>query len=171
MNATERSTQLDESAVASRRAALFHETRAEALRRCVLGTAWALRPQRIARLLPIARVTIAHLFGCGRALPDTDTLPAGTEIVGVATDLSPGLLMDAYARGIFPHGHVLPPKWVCPSERAVVNPRDFHVSSRLRSKPKTTTAWRRASRSALSMASAVSAEPTNSASRRASRLA
>lgn len=118
--------------MASRRAALFRETPTAALRRWVLGIAWVLRPKRIANLVPIARVSLNHPFQPSRNLPATDTLSDDAEIVGLATDLSPDVLMEAYARGLFPHGHLSPPKWMCPAERAVVRPRDFHISSRLR---------------------------------------
>ncbi|WP_158008310.1 leucyl/phenylalanyl-tRNA--protein transferase [Methyloceanibacter methanicus] len=117
---------------AERRAALFRETPLAVVRRWFVGTAWALRPKRIAMLLPVARVTFAHLLNPSRALPDTAALAPDAEIAGLITDLSPATLMDAYARGLFPHGHIRPLKWVCPPTRAVVRPADFHISSRLR---------------------------------------
>ncbi|MEM7397404.1 MAG: leucyl/phenylalanyl-tRNA--protein transferase [Pseudomonadota bacterium] len=133
MNSVERSTHFEEQPAALRRAALFRETPWAALRRYVLGVAWTLRPKRISRLIPIARVSIAHLMHPSRPLPDTRALAPHAEIVGVATDLTPATLMQAYARGLFPHGHIAPLKWVCPPMRAVVRPQDFHISSRLRS--------------------------------------
>lgn len=118
--------------MASRRAALFRETPSSALHRWALGTAWALRPKRIASLITTARVTLAHFLQPSRVLPDPATIAADEEIVGLATDLSPNVLRDAYLRGLFPLGHLAPSKWMFPQERAVVRPRDFHVSSRLR---------------------------------------
>lgn len=132
MTLIERPTRFDVPPVTDRRAALFRESPAATVRRWALGCAWALRPVRIARLLPIARVSIAHVLQPSRALPDARGLAPGEEILGLATDLSPPVLMDAYARGLFPHGHLPPLKWFCPPERAVVPPRDFHISSRLR---------------------------------------
>lgn len=117
---------------AERRAALFRESPLATVRRWVLGTAWALRPKRIAMLLPVARVTAAHLLDPDRALPDTAALAPEAEIAGLVTDVSPPTLMDAYARGLFPHGHIRPLKWVLPPARAVVRPADFHISNRLR---------------------------------------
>lgn len=118
--------------MASRRAALFRQTHATALYRWAIGTAWALRPKRIAGLITTARVTLAHYLHPSRGLPDPTTLGADEELVGLATDLSPGVLKEAYLRGLSPAGHLPPPKWMYPRERAVVRPRDFHVSSRLR---------------------------------------
>lgn len=118
---------------AGRRAELFRETPFATLQRWVLGIAWALRPKRIANLLPFMRLSIAHLFRPNRALPDPAALAPEAEVAGLVTDLSPSVLMEAYARGLFPHGHIRPLRWVCPPSRAVVNPADFHISSRLRS--------------------------------------
>ncbi|MDJ0514322.1 MAG: leucyl/phenylalanyl-tRNA--protein transferase [Methyloceanibacter sp.] len=133
MNSIERPTRFEERPIAPRRAALFQETPLAALRRYILGAVWALRPSRISRLIPIARVSISHLMHPSRPLPETEALAPHTEIVGLATDLTPATLMDAYARGLFPHGHIAPLKWVCPTDRAVVRPQEFHISSRLRS--------------------------------------
>ena len=114
------------------RLALFRETPIATVRRWAVGTAWALRPKRIGNLLPLARVSAGHLLGEGRPLPDPAKLGPHSEIAGLATDLSPAVLMEAYRRGLFPHGHLGPPKWVCPPTRAVVELDRFHMSSRLR---------------------------------------
>lgn len=118
--------------MASRRAALFRQKHTTALYRWVIGTAWALRPKRIANFVTTARVMLSHVLQPSRPLPDPTTLPADQEIIGIATDLSPGVLRDAYLRGLSPAGHLPPPKWMYPRERAVVRPHDFHISSRLR---------------------------------------
>jgi leucyl/phenylalanyl-tRNA---protein transferase len=132
MNVNGQSTRPDGSSVASRRATLFRETPTATLQRWALGIAWALRPKRIANFVKTGRVTLAHFLKPSRDLPDPATLAADEEIIGLATDLSPDVLMDGYVRGLFPLGHLPPPKWMFPLERAVVRPRDFHISSRLR---------------------------------------
>jgi leucyl/phenylalanyl-tRNA---protein transferase len=116
------------------RAALFRETPLETCERWMLGTAWALRPKRIAALVPLTRAYLAHLTGGARDLPDANALPKTCELAGIARDLSSPTLMEAYARGLFPHGHFGPVKWFSPVDRAVLQLDDFHISSRLRSK-------------------------------------
>ena len=116
-----------------KRAALFRETPFETCERVVLGTAWALRPKRIAVLAPLSRLWIAHLFGGSRAVPRADALTEDSELAGIAGDLSVPTLMRAYANGLFPHGHFGPVKWFSPVARAVLALDDFHISSRLRS--------------------------------------
>lgn len=116
-----------------KRAALFRETPLETCERWVLGTAWALRPKRITALVPLTRAYIAHLTGRDRGLPDVDTFGESCELAGIANNLSPSTLMEAYAHGLFPHGHFGPEKWFSPVNRAVLRLDDFHISSRLRS--------------------------------------
>jgi leucyl/phenylalanyl-tRNA--protein transferase len=115
-----------------RRAALFRETLPETCERVLLGTAWALRPKRIANLVPLARLWISDLVQGGGALPETEAL-GEIELAGFARDLSVPTLLAAYRRGLFPHGHFGPPKWWSPVDRAVLHLDQFHISTRLRS--------------------------------------
>ncbi|TFG85704.1 MAG: leucyl/phenylalanyl-tRNA--protein transferase [Hyphomicrobiales bacterium] len=115
------------------RAALFRETPLELCERVTLGTAWALRPKRIGVLVPLARMWVAHLLGARATLPDADAVSGTCELAGIASDLSPPMLMEAYASGLFPHGHFGPVKWFSPLQRAVLHLDDFHISTRLRS--------------------------------------
>lgn len=115
-----------------RRDTLFRETPAEMLQRVVLGTAWSLQPKRIDRLLPLARLSIAHLFEPDDTLPDLKTSPDAGELVGIADNLSVAMLADAYPRGLFPHAHFGPTKWLSPPERCVLFFDNFHMSKRLR---------------------------------------
>lgn len=126
--------QAQSSGTTDKRTALFRETPLEACERWLLGTAWALRPKRIEALVPLARAYIAHLIGRSRGLPDASALGETCELAGIADDLSPPTLMQAYARGLFPHGHFGPVKWFSPVNRAVLRLNDFHISSRIRSK-------------------------------------
>ena len=120
--------------VEERRAALFHETPLEVCERWVLGTAWALKPSRIRNLVPLTRAFFAHLFGLTDGLPDAGSLGEGRECAGIADNLSAQTLMKAYAKGLFPHGHLGPEKWLSPADRGVLRLDDFHISTRLRSK-------------------------------------
>lgn len=119
--------------IAARRDELFRETPLETCRRVTLGTAWALRPMRIAKLLPLARLWLADLMSPNPALPDTSTLPEMDELAGMVHDLSPATLVAAYTRGLYPKGHFGPLKWVSPRERCVLDLKHFHISRRLRS--------------------------------------
>ncbi len=116
----------------ARRAALFCETPLETLKRVALGTAWSLQPKRIDRLVPLVRLSIAHLLEPDHGLPDLAKMPDVGELVGIADDLSVETLVEAYLRGIFPHAHFGPTKWLSPTERCVLFLDDFHIAKRLR---------------------------------------
>jgi len=117
---------------AERRDALFRETLSERLQRVVLGTAWSLQPKRLDRLVPLARLCVAHLFQPNNVLPDLTKTPDAGELVGIANDLSVATLAEAYAKGLFPHAHFGPTKWLSPPERCVLFFDDHHMSKRLR---------------------------------------
>jgi len=111
---------------------LFRETLLERCQRIALGTAWSLQPKRILRLLPLARLWAAHLLDPDRELPDLTVTPEAGELVGIARDLSVPTLLQAYARGLFPHSHFGPSKWLSPPERCVLFFDEFHLSKRLK---------------------------------------
>ena len=114
------------------REALFRETIAEKLQRVVLGTAWSLKPQRLDRLLPLARLSVARLFKSDKKLPNLAETPHVGELVGIADDLSVATLAEAYAKGLFPHCHFGPTKWLSPPERCVLFFDEYHMSKRLK---------------------------------------
>jgi leucyl/phenylalanyl-tRNA--protein transferase len=114
---------------------LFRETIAERLRRCVLGTAWALRPPRAAGLPALGRVWLSDLLSPSTNLPDPDaalTRPAG--LCGMVHDLSVPTLVEAHRQGLYPWAHFGPVKWWSPPERCVLAFEDFHMPKRLRSR-------------------------------------
>ncbi|HUU67072.1 MAG TPA: leucyl/phenylalanyl-tRNA--protein transferase [Methyloceanibacter sp.] len=116
----------------ARRDALFRETLAERLQRVALGAAWSLQPERIDRLVPLAQLCMRHLLEPDDTLPDLAKTPAAPELVGIADDLSVATLAEAYAKGLFPHAHFGPTKWLSPPERCVLFFDDYHMSKRLR---------------------------------------
>jgi leucyl/phenylalanyl-tRNA--protein transferase len=116
----------------TRRAKLFRETFAEKCRRVALGTAWSLKPKRIAQLLPLARLFVMQLLEPDASLPDVRTMPDAGELVGIADDLEVETLLNAYAAGLFPRSHFGPQKWLSPRERCVLFFPDFHMSKRLK---------------------------------------
>jgi leucyl/phenylalanyl-tRNA---protein transferase len=115
-----------------KRAALFRETPYEVCVRTLLGTAWVAKPERAHTLIPLARLWLADVLGRSGALPASDT-PAYGELAGIARDLSVPTLMEGYRRGLFPHGHVGPAKWLSPAMRGVLELNAFRISTRLRS--------------------------------------
>jgi leucyl/phenylalanyl-tRNA--protein transferase len=125
-------TPLPRQGIASHRDQLFRETWFETCERVVLGIAWALYPKRIAELMPFARIWVKHVFEPELELPDIASIPDAGEIVGIANDLSVPTLLQAYARGLFPHSHVGTPNWLSPPERCVLFFDNFHMSKRLK---------------------------------------
>lgn len=114
------------------RETLFHETIVEKFQRVVLGTAWSLKPQRIDRLLPLARLSLARLFKSNKTLPVLAETPDVGDLVGIADDLSVATLAEAYAKGLFPHCHFGPTKWLSPTQRCVLFFDEYHMSKRLK---------------------------------------
>jgi leucyl/phenylalanyl-tRNA--protein transferase len=114
------------------REVLFRETLVEKLQRVVLGTAWSLKRERIDRLLPLARLSVARLFKPNNKLPDLAETPHVGELVGIADDLSVATVAEAYAKGLFPHCHFGPTKWLSPPQRCVLFFDEYHMSKRLK---------------------------------------
>ena len=115
--------------------ALFQETAAERVQRWILGTAWALRPCRVAGLPALGRMWLSDLVRPARALPHPDdALDNPPGLCGFVHDLSVRTLVDAHRRGLFTFAHFGPLKWMAPPERCVLDFADFHMSKRLRSR-------------------------------------
>lgn len=68
------------------------------------------------------------------AFPDPSlALREPNGLLAIGGDLSPGRLLAAYARGIFPwYEEGQPPLWWSPDPRAILRPSAFHVSRSLR---------------------------------------
>lgn len=113
----------------------FREPWGRRLRRIVLGIAYALKPQRIALLPRLWRMTLAYYLS-PKAV--RDELPAWPEYItewglaGISDDLSVPALLRNYKRGLFPVCHIGPMKWWCPSVRAVQDPQIAHVGRHVR---------------------------------------
>jgi leucyl/phenylalanyl-tRNA---protein transferase len=120
------------AATIDRRTALFRESAGDKWRRVALGTVWSLRPKRIGKLLPLARVWLSDLVAPRRGVPEADAHGNG-EFAGMVHDLAPATLIAAYRRGLYPKGHFGPLKWVSPRERCVLFFPEYHISRRIRS--------------------------------------
>ena len=116
-----------------RRAALFRETALEKLERWALGTAWALKPERIAGVPSVVGAVVSDFLEPSRGLPDpgkTYAQPPG--LCGVVHDLSVPTLLEAYERGLFTFAHLGPLKWYSPPERCVLFLDETHLGKNLR---------------------------------------
>ncbi len=105
------------------------------LRRWVLGTAYALRPNRIALMPRLILMSVARLLapaGTRDKLPKQLVYYSKRGLVGVSNGLSVDALLANYKRGFFPVCHLGPMKWWCPEERAVIDPALTHVGKNLR---------------------------------------
>jgi leucyl/phenylalanyl-tRNA--protein transferase len=118
--------------VAARRAALFRETWRERLERWLLGTAWALKPNRIDALPALARLWISDLVAPQRDLPDPEHTLHSNGMCGMVRDLSPLTLVEAYKRGLFTFAHFGPLKWLSLPERCVLFYDELHVGKTVR---------------------------------------
>jgi leucyl/phenylalanyl-tRNA--protein transferase len=119
--------------VTARRAGLFRETLAERLERWALGTAWALKPERLHTLPHLAKVLAADLVAPRTTLPDPLAAPDDHNgLCGIVHDLSAPTLLSAYGRGLYAFAHFGPLKWFCPPERCVLFFGEAHVGKTIR---------------------------------------
>jgi leucyl/phenylalanyl-tRNA--protein transferase len=118
--------------LAARRAALFRETLAERMERWALGTAWALRPNRIDALTPLARMWLSDLLTPQRALPDPERTVHESGLCGMVHDLSVPTLLEAYKQGLFTFAHFGPLKWLSLPQRWVLFFDDLHIGKTVR---------------------------------------
>jgi leucyl/phenylalanyl-tRNA--protein transferase len=113
----------------------FREDLVARTRRWALGSAYALRPRRIALLPDVLMLTLRAALGDPAARPRMSRhgpFRGGHGLVGVGHDLSPAFLLDAYRSGMFPFCHLGPPKWWSPPTRAVLHPEEAHIEGNLR---------------------------------------
>lgn len=121
--------------MADRRSRLFREGPVEILERLALGTAWAMKPERIGGLPNVAAMIAHDLLSRNQALPDPEsvlTSPPG--LAGIVHDLSVPTLVAAYSRGLYPFSHVPPLKWWSPPKRTVLFFDEHHIGKTIRKK-------------------------------------
>ncbi len=115
------------------RDARFRETWEESVRRWALGTAYALRPNRVRGVAPLLGFTARKLLAGDCAMPwASDALDRPDGLCGLVSHLEPSVLLEGYARGLFPHCHIGPLKWWAPRERMVLFFPELHIAKRLR---------------------------------------
>ncbi|MEZ5786821.1 MAG: leucyl/phenylalanyl-tRNA--protein transferase [Xanthobacteraceae bacterium] len=119
---------------AEQKTVIFREAPLDRLQRIALGTAWALRPNRIGGLPALARLWLTDLVAPARDLPaPADALTRPDGLCGIAHDLSVPTLLQAYRRGLYPFCHFGPVKWWSPAERCLLFFENMHLSKRVRS--------------------------------------
>ena len=110
---------------------LFRETPLDIFERVLLGTAWALQPQRLKDWPPYLQMYAAELFASDR-LPDPERSFGAAGCAGMVRHLSPPMLIEAYKRGLFTFAHFGRLQWMSPPERSVLFFDQFHIPKRLR---------------------------------------
>jgi leucyl/phenylalanyl-tRNA---protein transferase len=118
---------------ADRRTKLFRESFFDAAERWILGTVWALMPNRIGGVPALVWMWLVHMVHGRRGLPDTDeALTRPTGLCGIVDDFSSPTIIEAYRRSLFPFAHCGPLKWWSPPRRCVLYFDEVHIAKRLR---------------------------------------
>ncbi len=115
-----------------RRMEQFRETPLEVVERCVLGTAWALKPQRIGALPALGALWLKDLVSPMSGLPDPEQTVHSNGMCGIVHDLSVETLLEAYKRGLFTFAHFGPLKWMSVPERCVLFFNELHIGKTVR---------------------------------------
>lgn len=113
----------------------FRESWGQYLRRLILGSAYALKPSRVALLPRIWRMTLAYYFrpkAVRDQLPERPVYYTDRGLADISDDLSVPALLRNYTHGLFPVCHIGPMKWWCPSVRAVQDPALARVGRTVR---------------------------------------
>jgi leucyl/phenylalanyl-tRNA--protein transferase len=123
--------------MADRRSQLFREGPIEFAERLLLGTAWALKPERIGGLPNLAGMLAHDALVRPRALPEPENaLASPPGLAGIVHDLSVPTLLAAYRSGLYPFSHLPPLKWWSPPARTILDFRNFHIARTLKAKLK-----------------------------------
>jgi leucyl/phenylalanyl-tRNA--protein transferase len=126
---------LSDTSQQDRRARLFRESPREVAARFVLGTAWALKPQRIGGLPGVAHTLLRDIGTHHGELPDSrNALASPPGLAGIVHDLSVPTLLAAYRSGLYPFSHLPPLKWWSPPARTILDFRNFHIAKTLKAK-------------------------------------
>ncbi len=109
------------------------ETTAEIAKRWLLGTAYALQPQRIGSLPHLLFWTALDLFRGRTEIPDQNRTQSRPDTFGgVVRHLNAETYMAALRLGFFPWAHCGPAKWWTREQRSVLFFSELHISRRLR---------------------------------------
>jgi leucyl/phenylalanyl-tRNA--protein transferase len=120
-------------AEAAGRAELFRESWNTWAQRWVLGSVYALRPNRIATVPNLLWNCAADILKGGTAVPDPErTRPVPDTFGGVCRDISAETILAAAQKGFYPWCHCGPLKWWTREKRMVLFFHEYHIAKRLR---------------------------------------
>lgn len=130
---TSNSANRPSEAETARRDALFRESWNTWAQRWVLGTAYALKPVRIATVPHLLWNCATDLLKGGTVVPDPKrTKPVPDTFGGVARDISAKTVLAAARLGFYPWCHYGPLKWWTRERRMVLFFPEYHIAKRLR---------------------------------------
>jgi leucyl/phenylalanyl-tRNA--protein transferase len=116
-----------------RRDAIFQESWKSLARRWLFGTAFALKPSRIASVPYLLWYAAVDVLGGGTRVPDpARARPRPDSFGGICRDLSPETILAAARIGFFPWSHFGPIKWWTRAERMVLFFPEQHIAKRFR---------------------------------------
>ncbi|HYD15096.1 MAG TPA: leucyl/phenylalanyl-tRNA--protein transferase [Hyphomicrobium sp.] len=122
-----------QTSAAALRKELFQESWNTWAQRWVLGTAYALMPNRLASFPHLVLNTIIDAAKGGTRIPDpAHTKPIPDTFGGICRDFSAETVIDAARNGFFAWCHCGPLKWWTRKERMVLFFDDHHIAKRLR---------------------------------------
>ncbi len=111
------------------------ESLSDISKRIALGTAYALRPNRISQLPHLWGAIASHGLGAGGfgELPEPQwAVDRADGFCGVLGNPSMERLIECYRRGLFPYSHVGPQKLWCPPQRHVLFFENYKIEKRVR---------------------------------------
>lgn len=112
---------------------LFRETWNRWAQRWLLGTAYALRPARLADFPSLVFHVLADASRGGTRIPEQErTWQHPDTFGGTCRDTSPDTVLAAARLGFFPWCHCGPLKWWTRRQRMVLRFDDHHIGKRLR---------------------------------------
>ena len=109
-----------------RREATLHENLSVRARRLLRVVAGLLRPKRAASLAATLDLFLRDRLVKSANLPNpSDAMPSADGLAGLAPDLAPGSMMEAYGKGLSPSASLGPIAWHSRDLRAVAAPADI----------------------------------------------
>jgi leucyl/phenylalanyl-tRNA--protein transferase len=118
---------------AQRRSEMFRESWNTWAQRWVLGSVYAMMPNRVASLPHLMLYTVIDAAKGGTRVPDpARTRETPDTFGGVCRDTSAETVLAAARKGFFPWCHCGPLKWWTRRERMVLFFPEYHIAKRLR---------------------------------------
>jgi leucyl/phenylalanyl-tRNA--protein transferase len=114
------------AALRLRREAALHENLSVRARRLMRVVAGLMRPKRAASLAATLDLFLRDRRVKSANLPDpSDAMPSADGLAGLASDLAPAAMMEAYVKGLSPSASIGPIAWHSRDLRSVAAPADI----------------------------------------------